>query len=162
VSLWNPLNPWGSKDPDEGLVSAARRGDRRAFDSLVHVYQSPLRGFVAKRVAPAAVDDVLQETWLAAWAALPRFAGRSRFKAWLFSIALHKAVDAQRTSIPAVAGPETLEEQAADGDPFAAADIRHMVQAALSGLSEPQREVLDMYYYAELTMRRSHRYWNAI
>jgi RNA polymerase sigma-70 factor (ECF subfamily) len=141
-------------DTEEGLVTAARRGDRRAFDALVRRHGGPLRGFVARRVGAGAADDVLQETWLAAWGALPRFAGRSRFKAWLYGIALHKARDHQR------AGARQAEEALPDGkgapgagpDAYAAVDLKHAVRGALDGLPEAQREVLELYYYAELTL----------
>lgn len=93
VLPWNNSSGGGATDTDVGLVRAARRGDRRAFDALVRVYQDPLRGFLVRRVGPAAADDALQETWVAAWSGLPGFTGRSRFKAWLFAIAAHKAAD---------------------------------------------------------------------
>lgn len=39
------------------------------------------------------VDDLVQETLIAALEALPRFDGRSRLRTWLFSILHHKAYD---------------------------------------------------------------------
>src|SRR5215472_1569601 len=39
-------------------------------------------------------EDILQETWLRAWRRLASFEGRSSFRAWLYKIATHAALDA--------------------------------------------------------------------
>ncbi|HEU4753267.1 MAG TPA: RNA polymerase sigma factor [Armatimonadota bacterium] len=145
----------GRVDPDRDLLDAAIGGDRRAFDRLVGGHHARLRGFIARRVGTDAVDDVLQETLLAGWTGLARFDRRSGFKAWLYGIALHKCVDSMRkrgrTSVEvpltdALAGwqsPEAL---------YAAAELRETVRRAMDRLPPPQREVLELYYYAELTL----------
>ena len=81
---------------DAARIRAARRGDRHAFDALVGAHSASLRGFLVRRVGAELADDVMQETWLAAWAAIGRYSGQSRFKAWLFGVALHKGTDALR------------------------------------------------------------------
>jgi len=154
VISWGRLGVW-NVGGDAGLARAAARGDRRAFDALVHAYGRPLRGFLVRRVGPDAADDVLQETWLAAWAALPGFARRSCFKAWLFGIAVHKAADAQRASgrTSAEAWSDVAEALPPAGpDPFAASDLKRSVQATLARLPPAQREVLELYYYADMTL----------
>ena len=152
---WSRLINGDAGNGEAARVRAARRGDRRAFDSLVHTYERPLRGFLVRRAGLEAADDVFQETLIAAWNALPRFAGRSGFKAWLFGIALHKATDAQRAQgrVPAESWSEVTENMVSPGpDPFAAADLKHSVQTTLAQLPPVQREVLELYYYADLTL----------
>lgn len=152
---WSRLITAGAGGSEAARVRAARRGDRRAFDSLVHSYERPLRGFLVRRAGSEAADDVFQDTLIAAWSALPMFAGRSGFKAWLFGIALHKATDARRAQgrAPAESWSEVMENMIPAGpDPFAAADLKHSVQATLAHLLPAQREVLELYYYAELTL----------
>ena len=153
----NVLRPLGIRrevSAEDGLVTAAQRGDRRAFDALVRGHEKTLLGFLTRRVSREAADDLLQETWLAAWAALPKFTRRSRFKAWLFSIALHKVQDHFRgrgkLSVEELT-PE-MEATLAGPDPYATVELKDAVQSALSGLPNAQREVLEMYYYAELTL----------
>ena len=151
LGVWNA----GTEDPDQEKASAARCGDRKAFDALVRAYERPLRGFVGNRVAPEAVDDVLQETWLAAWAGLTGYGKRARFKAWLFGIALHKCADFHRARGRAPDMIPHQDENAAEHaqkDLYAAADLRETVRTALRTLPETQREVLELYYYAELTL----------
>jgi RNA polymerase sigma-70 factor (ECF subfamily) len=144
-----------TRDADDGLVAAARRGDRAAFDALVRRHQPLLRGFLRRQVDPNAAEDVLQETWVAAWAGLPEFAGRARFKAWLFGIARHKAMDQQRANkrFPTeTLTEETSTEYCPARNPFSDVDRNDAVQYALSELPETQREVLELYYFAELTL----------
>jgi RNA polymerase sigma-70 factor (ECF subfamily) len=142
-------------DPDANLVEAARQGDRRAFDVLVCAYQPRLRGFLARRVGPEAVDDLLQDIWLACWVALPRFNRRSRFKTWLYGIALHKCTDHHRArgrAARAAASDNTDRSWQSVEDLYASAELKETVQALLLALPPAQREVLEMYYYAELTL----------
>ncbi len=142
-------------DSESELVEAAQRGDRRAFDALVRAYERQLRGFLLRRIGSCAADDVLQETWLASWVALPRYTGRSRFKAWLFAIALHKCTDYLRARGRAAA-ELPLEEADVRGvaqkDWYAAADTKQTVRALLVSLPVEQKEVVELYYYAELTL----------
>ena len=136
-------------------MAAARRGDRRAFDALVSAHESQLRGFLMRRVGAEAADDILQETLVACWTALTRFDGRSRFKTWLYSIALHKCADharaekraAARNAVDATDSPAQSVE-----DLYAAAELRETVHTLLAQLPVAQREVVEMYYYAELTL----------
>lgn len=45
-----------------------------------------------------AAQDVVQETWLAAWQARTRFAGHSSERSWLAGILRHKAIDHVRSA----------------------------------------------------------------
>ena len=150
----------GDRDPEKKLIVAAQGGDQRAFATLTRPYERPLRGFLSLRIGPSVLDDVLQETWLAAWTGLGHFTFRSRFKAWLFGIAVHKCTDYYRKRGRAEAEPIDLEtaelqlggERMGQQDAYAAIDLRHAIKGALSQLPEAQREVVEMYYYAELTL----------
>ena len=151
---------------EAALVARARRGDRNAFDALVRTHHDPLAGFLARRLGGnvEAAADIVQETLLAAWGALPKFDGRSRFKTWLYGIALHKCADHARREkrrgeiTQAVGGDvaQTAREEAAGGhsveDLYIAAQLREAVQALLVQLPPSQREVIEMYYYADLTL----------
>lgn len=161
----NPLRQLGlggGGDPDRAHVAHARRGDRAAFDVLVRTYERSLRGFVARRLPDEAIDDVLQETWLAAWNDLPTFSKRARFKGWLYGIALHKCADFHRTRGRTTGDEVTFagndEDVFSSGegssvrDAYADVDLRDAVQTALRTLPVPQREVLELYYYAHLTL----------
>lgn len=137
------------------LVEGAQHGSREAFDALVRAHERLLRGFLTRRVGSNAVDDVLQETWIAGWTALPRYHRRSRFKAWIFSIAYHKCADHLRSQARGVTEApleEADRESVAQRDAYADADLRETVRTLLAQLPDDQREVLEIYYYADLTL----------
>lgn len=140
--------------PERRLIRAAQRGDRAAFDALVRSYTGPLRGFLGRQVGLDAAEDVLQETWLAGWAALGSYQGQARFKAWLYAIARHKCLDYHRAHKRRQT--EELSEEttglSSEDDAYVVSDRALAVRAALAGLPEAQREILDLYFYAELTL----------
>jgi RNA polymerase sigma-70 factor, ECF subfamily len=160
VTLVRALKPWwrGSSDPDGALLAAAQRGDQRAFDALRRIHELPLRGFVARRVGPDAADDLAQDIWLACWQALHRYAGRSRFKAWLYGIAVHKCADclrarAQEARRQEVAQQEAVQQELREtADEYHTIELRQAIQEALKSVPDEQREVLELYYYASLTL----------
>ena len=79
-------------DPDRELAERVLAGDRAAFDTLVGRYHGRLlrlaRSFVRDA---AAAEEVVQETWKAVFAQLGRFEGRSRLRAWIFTILTNQA-----------------------------------------------------------------------
>ncbi len=81
-----------SQDTDQALVYAAQRGDKRAFDALVVKYQFKLLKLVERYVRDSAeASDIVQETFVRAYRALPSFQGKSAFYSWLYRIALNTA-----------------------------------------------------------------------
>jgi RNA polymerase sigma-70 factor (ECF subfamily) len=144
--------PITSGDSDEErLVQRSQKRERSAFETLSARYRDELRHFVSKRVCSSAVDDVLQEVWIAAWVSIPSFNRRSRFKAWLYGIAVRKCADYFRS-----AGPPhvTLDEalQIASAAQREGDDLCGSVADVIASLPESQREVIELYYHAELTL----------
>ncbi len=153
LSLREILTP-GGESSETRLIRAAQRGNREAFDTLARLHAGPLRGFLQRRVGVDAAEDVLQETWLAGWLGLSKFRRQTRFKAWLYGIAVHKCQDHLRAAARSRT-EELLEDSPGlppSEDVFAALDRTQAVQAALAGLPEAQQEVLELYFYAELTL----------
>lgn len=79
---------------DRALVARARLGDTAAFTQLLRAHDTKMRG-VAWRVvgSQTAMDDVLQDAYLKAWAALGNFRGDSSFSSWLYRIVYTTALD---------------------------------------------------------------------
>ncbi|MEN4478315.1 sigma-70 family RNA polymerase sigma factor [Mycolicibacterium cosmeticum] len=87
--------------PDDTLARRAQRGDAAAFDVLVARHAPELWRFVAHTYPePADCDDIVQETFIAAWKALPTFAFNSQFRTWLYALASRKTIDALRRRRP--------------------------------------------------------------
>ena len=69
-----------------------QKGDKRAFDLLFSRYQGKILGLVTRYVRDRhEVEDVVQEAFIKAFRALPRFRGDSQFYTWLYRIAINTA-----------------------------------------------------------------------
>lgn len=86
---------------DVRLVAAAAGGDRQAFESLYRRHVGAVHG-LCLRLADGRehAEDATQETFVAAWRALSRFEGRSRFSTWLHRIAVNTTLGGRRLSHP--------------------------------------------------------------
>lgn len=83
---------------EEVLIALARDGDEHAFGELVTRYQA-LAARVARFVAPGVdVDDVVQEAFVKAWYAMPRFRLGAPFKPWICRIAANEAKNQIRSA----------------------------------------------------------------
>ncbi|MFF8835706.1 sigma-70 family RNA polymerase sigma factor [Streptomyces sp. NPDC015130] len=79
------------------LALAARDGDPAKADLFVRALHRDVWRYVAYLSADRqAADDLTQEVFLRAIAALPRFQGRSSARTWLLSIARRTVVDSLR------------------------------------------------------------------
>ena len=78
-------------------LARAQRGDETAFEELTAPYRRELQ-LHCYRILGSFQDaeDLLQETLLAAWRGLERFEGRSSLRAWLYTIATNRCLNALR------------------------------------------------------------------
>ena len=77
---------------DDRLVILAREGDADAFEELVRRHTGRIYRMLARIVGdPSSAEDAVQETFIRAWLALPRFRGEAKFSTWLFRIAMNEA-----------------------------------------------------------------------
>lgn len=88
-------------DPeDPGLVAAARAGDRAALTTIFEVYREAIARWIFRMTGDgASVDDLVQEVFISAFVALPRFRGEAKVLSWLRVIAanhVRKWWDAER------------------------------------------------------------------
>jgi RNA polymerase sigma-70 factor (ECF subfamily) len=87
-----------SAGDEADLILAAQAGDRPAFATLVERYWDRLYRWLCRltRDGPAA-EDIAQETFLKAFAAVNSFRAGSNFRAWLFRIAHNNFVNMRRS-----------------------------------------------------------------
>ncbi|KMO82434.1 ECF RNA polymerase sigma-E factor [Mycolicibacterium chlorophenolicum] len=82
---------------DRTLAAAAAMGERAAFETIVHRYGPLLYGYVRRMISDRdGVDDVVQETFIAAWRQIDNYRGESALKTWLFRICDRKIIDSRR------------------------------------------------------------------
>ncbi len=78
------------KTQDQTLIRASLSGDRRAFETLYHKYQSQIYGTLAQRISDRdTIDDLMQDTFFRAYRSLHTFKGQAAFSTWLTQIALN-------------------------------------------------------------------------
>lgn len=81
-----------NREIDQALVERAQRGDQQAFGMLVEKYQRKLGRLLSRMVRDQAeVEDVVQESFIKAYRALPNFRGDSAFYTWLYRIGINTA-----------------------------------------------------------------------
>lgn len=84
---------------DEELALRARTEPRAAFEILFERHRTPLYNFLLRQGAEEArVDDLFQMAFLKAFRAIPTFREESRFKTWLYTIAINVLNDDRRAA----------------------------------------------------------------
>lgn len=143
---------------EENLIVSAQQGDAEAFQALVERYSD-----VAWRVARVwlpdrqTAEDGLQEAWLAVWHGLPSYSTNRPFRPWLLTVVANRCrMVYRRQSLKTI--PLRSEEAESIGAPTnVEADILEKERdselvAMLAVLTEEQRRVLELRFFADLEL----------
>jgi RNA polymerase sigma-70 factor (ECF subfamily) len=81
-------------DGDQALARAAGRGDSRAFEALYRRHSRRVYAVVWRLAGgqAARAEDLVQESFIRAWQALPAFRFESAFTTWLHRLAVNTAL----------------------------------------------------------------------
>ncbi len=113
-----PENPRTGRQPlpgEDRLLRAAQRGDRNAFGAVVEHYWDRLFRWLYHLTRDRhAAEDLAQESFLRAFAALDRFQPGTNFGAWLFRIAHNARANQHRAARRRSPLPEELPGREAD------------------------------------------------
>ena len=107
------------EEADAELVARARTGEQRAFSRLMERHREPLYR-VVRRYVNGADDayDILQQTFVAAWASLDRYDPARPFGAWTRTIALNKCRDwSRRRAVRRLLLAESVEAETLESAP---------------------------------------------
>jgi RNA polymerase sigma-70 factor (ECF subfamily) len=86
-----------ARTDEELLLRYRSRGDRRAFDVLVHRYEKELFGYLRHYLGNAEMaEDVFQQTFLQVHLKCKQFEPGRRVRPWLYTVATNQAIDYQR------------------------------------------------------------------
>jgi len=154
------------------LAERAAQGDHGAFGALVRVYEPPLLAYLVQMLGdPETARDAAQETFLAAYQALPRWHPpdgtcadpRRPLSPWLYRIATNKALSLLRSTVTRRGGISARSTASSEGEPttdgfeerYAA---RELLWAALRHLSEEDAACPVLHYvagerYSEIAVR---------
>ena len=140
-------------------LRAASRGDQQAFARVYDATSTKMYGLVLRVLRnPAMAEEVTQECYLEIWRQATRYeAEQGSALAWMLTIAHRRAVDRVR-AVEAADRRDVHYEQsshtAAHDSTAEAAESRIealRVRAALQGLTEAQREAIELAYFGGYT-----------
>jgi RNA polymerase sigma-70 factor (ECF subfamily) len=142
---------------DEEIVDRVRAGQTPLFEVLMRRYNQRLYR-IARAIlhGDAEVEDVMQETYLRAYAHLDQFAGRARFATWLTRIAVNEAAARARRAPVTVGIPLVyeIEPQPSDENPEQTAvrgEAQALLDRAIESLSPDDRAVFVLREVEELS-----------
>ncbi|HRX86702.1 MAG TPA: sigma-70 family RNA polymerase sigma factor [Phycisphaerae bacterium] len=151
------------------LIGRARDRDPAAYDRIIDAYGPRLHGYLYRLTGSREdAEDLLQEVFLRVVRTIDDYNHDGRFSAWMFRIATNLVRDRARRAgraprIARLSGgssdddrdavswlPATGDDEAPDAPMILAEDVDAM-QQALTRLSEPEREVIMMRHFGDLT-----------
>jgi len=140
------------------LLTRVARGDEAAFAAVYDSLGAAVYG-LARRVIrdPARAEEVAQEVFLQVWQTAARFdPERGRAKSWVMTLAHRRAVDAVRHDQAASNRDKAYDwSSGPDYDEVSetvTVRLEHeQVRLCMDGLTELQREAIDLAYYKGYT-----------
>jgi RNA polymerase sigma-70 factor, ECF subfamily len=133
---------------DAELIARWRGGDERAATELVERHAPALARFAVSCGERNDVDELVQDTFVRAFASLDGFRGESSFRTWLFTIERRLLLDRRRSEKRRRDKTEIQEADAATEydalDAVVADETQKKLQEAVGRLSPTQREVFTL------------------
>jgi RNA polymerase sigma-70 factor (ECF subfamily) len=104
------------REKEHELIRRAIEGDPKAFEWIVQRYRPGLYHLVLKMVRnPQEAEDIVQESFIKAYQALPSFSEEFAFSTWLYKIAINHCIDfLRKKKLPTLSLDKPIE--AKDGD----------------------------------------------
>ena len=158
LSYWSMTGPRHSSDLDALLHRVARR-DADAFAALYDHTRARVYGLVTRVLRDSGYsEETTQEVYLEVWRTADAYgSAKGSALSWLMTMAHRRAVDrvraeqaaSQRESRYGAATVEPSLDVVAES--ALAADERRRVVECLDGLTDTQRQCIEMAYYGGLT-----------
>ncbi|MFG2616271.1 ECF RNA polymerase sigma factor SigK [Streptomyces sp. NPDC048507] len=143
------------------LMERVSRGDEEAFAALYDVIAGPVHGIVVKVLRDRAQsEEVTQEVLIEVWRQAPRYRpDKGTVMTWVLTVAHRRAVDRVRSARAATArelDTAAREHTRPYDEVSEQVEIRlegEQVRRCVRGLTELQRQAVDLAYYGGLTYR---------
>ena len=146
----------------EDLLSAVAKGDQRAFAGLYDRIGAQVHGVIRRVLRdPAQSEEVTQEVMLEVWRTATRFDhSRGSATGWIMTMSHRRAVDRVRSEQASRNRDERIAIRDSGEAAFdvVAEDVelrmeQQQVRQALTGLTDLQREAIELAYYQGYTYR---------
>jgi RNA polymerase sigma-70 factor, ECF subfamily len=150
---------------DEELVARSVDGDVDSFNQLILRWERPIYALAYRTIGrEEEARDIVQDTFLRAYRALPGFKGQAKFSSWLYRIALNLCRDwiRKQRRTPTVQTPEGVDliELASEQGPVESIEelvsrreMSAAVAVAMTHLPEEQRTAIVLKEYHGLTFQ---------
>jgi RNA polymerase sigma-70 factor (ECF subfamily) len=135
---------------DAALLARWRDGDERAATELVHRHAPALARFAASLGERADVDELVQDTFVRAFAALDTFRSDGSLRTWLFTIERRLVLDRRRAAarrrLHEVGRDDSADPAIASTplDALVAGETEARLRGAVARLTPMQREVFTL------------------
>lgn len=105
------MNRQDRKEIERSIVAKALAGDEKAFEWIVQRYRPGLYNLILRMVKdPQEAEDIVQETFVKAYAALSSFSEEYAFSTWLYKIAINHCIDHfRKKKLPTFSLDRTIE-----------------------------------------------------
>lgn len=145
-----PAAAWADEERRRDLLARMATGDRSALATLYGLEHRPVLAYLHAMTGDAGLaEEVVQDTFLAAWRGASAFAGRATVRSWLFAIARRRAADSLRKvgrpTLRLLPLDDARDAPSAEPDPAdlaIAAATRAEIAAAIDRLGPLHQEIL--------------------
>ncbi len=139
----------------ELLVLRCKRGENRAFEELIRLWEGRLLYYIRRLVATEEdAWDILQQTWMKVFKSIKTLNSPQRLSTWLYQIARNTALSHWRGRYRAEARMEIHGDAMEAEAPEASCrfDDAEQVHQALARVTLDHREVLTLFFLQDLTL----------
>ena len=144
-------------------MAAVAKGDEAAFAKLVEKHQRAVLGTIAKMTNQSPdTEDIAQQVFIRLWKSAKRYQPRAKFTTFLFTITRNLVFNATRKKSRRKEHSldeqedewhQTIEDQNTQSRPdksIAQAELREMIDQAISSLPEKQRLAVVLRRYEKM------------
>ncbi|OGH89126.1 MAG: hypothetical protein A2537_00495 [Candidatus Magasanikbacteria bacterium RIFOXYD2_FULL_36_9] len=142
---------------DKDLVMLAVKGDMKAFERLVSIYEKPIFGYILRFVNHKEnAEDLTQETFIKIFRSLKTFDPEYKFKTWLFTVATNTVYDWLRKAkknkeMFIVDDPDINFETIDDRFSYKLIEDKELIDNALKNIKPVYQSAIVLFYRDELT-----------